>query len=210
MKNHKKHKDPTLLDVCVMLAIAVAIGMGLSRHQNKRESDISKAAAADTKAQLEMAEQKPLILINQTEVAPGTEPALPVKNVVARYAGVSITDAERKELAAVIYLEARNQGAEGQQAVAEVVLNRVIADNFPNTVHDVLHQGENSSVPQFSTVYYIDAAEPGQAQYAAIDAALYGKTILPDDVVYFSLEGENDRVWDKIGDHVFCRQYIWE
>lgn len=210
MKNHKKHKDPTLLDVCVMLAIAVAIGMGLSRHQNKRESDISKAAAADTKAQLEMAEQKPLILINQTEVAPGTEPALPVKNVVARYAGVSITDAERKELAAVIYLEARNQGAEGQQAVAEVVLNRVIADNFPNTVHDVLHQGENSSVPQFSTVYYIDTAEPGQAQYAAIDAALYGKTILPDDVVYFSLEGENDRVWDKIGDHVFCRQYIWE
>ena len=209
MKRHKKHKDPTLLDVCIMLAIAVAVGMGLSRHQNKRESDISKAAA-DTKAQLEMTEQKPLILVNQAEKILETELALPVKNVVARYANVSITDAERQELAAIIYLEARNQGAEGQQAVAEVVLNRVIADNFPNTVHDVLHQGENSSVPQFSTVYYIDAAEPGQAQFAAIDAALYGKTILPDDVVYFSLEGENDRVWGKIGDHVFCRQYIWE
>ena len=62
MKNHKKHKDPTLLDVCIMLAIAVAVGMGLSRHQNKRESDISKAAA-DTKAQLEMTEQKLLIFI---------------------------------------------------------------------------------------------------------------------------------------------------
>lgn len=209
MKKRRKVKDPTLLDVCIMLAIAVAVGMGLSQHQNKRESDISKAAA-DTKAQLEMAEQKPLILVNQTEVAPGTEPALPEKSVEKRYANVSITDAERQELAAVIYLEARNQGAEGQQAVAEVVLNRVIADNFPNTVHDVLHQGENSSVPQFSTVYYIDAAEPGRAQFAAIDAALYGKTILPEDVVYFSLEGENDRVWGKIGDHVFCRQYIWE
>jgi spore germination cell wall hydrolase CwlJ-like protein len=209
MKNHKKHKDPTLLDVCIMLAIAVAVGMGLSRHQNKRESDISKAAA-DTKAQLEMTEQKPLILVNQAEKIPDNELTQPAKSVVARYANVSITDAERQELAAVIYLEARNQGAEGQQAVAEVVLNRVIADNFPNTVHDVLHQGENSSVPQFSTVYYIDAAEPGRAQFAAIDAALYGKTILPEDVVYFSLEGENERVWGKIGDHVFCRQYIWE
>lgn len=210
MKRHKKHKDPTLLDVCIMLAIAVAVGMGLSRHQSNRENKVPSVAPTDGVAQLEMTEQKPLILVNQAEKIPDNELTQPAKSVVARYANVSITDAERQELAAIIYLEARNQGAEGQQAVAEVVLNRVIADNFPNTVHDVLHQGENSSVPQFSTVYYIDTAEPGQAQYAAIDAALYGKTILPDDVVYFSLEGENDRVWDKIGDHVFCRQYIWE
>lgn len=26
----------------------------------------------------------------------------------------------------------------------------------------------------------------------------------------FALEAENDHVWGKIGDHVFCRQYIWE
>ena len=103
MKNHKKHKDPTLLDVCIMLAIAVAVGMGLSRHQNKRESDISKAAA-DTKAQLEMTEQKLLILVNQAEKIPDNELTQPAKSVVARYANVSITDAERQELAAVIYL----------------------------------------------------------------------------------------------------------
>lgn len=43
-----------------------------------------------------------------------------------------------------------------------------------------------------------------------IDAALYGPSILPADVVFFSQSGENDRVWGKIGGHVFCYAYAWE
>ena len=50
----------------------------------------------------------------------------PTPTVMARYADVSMTEAERAELAAIIYLEARGEPAEGQQAVAEVILNRVI------------------------------------------------------------------------------------
>ena len=134
----------------------------------------------------------------------------PTPTVVARYAGVSITEAERHELAAIIYLEARGEPAEGQQAVAEVVLNRVISPDFPDSVSDVLHQGEGTAVPQFSTIGLLSAAEPGQAQYDAIDAALYGPSILPVDVVFFSRSGENDRVWGKIGGHVFCYAYVWE
>jgi len=129
--------------------------------------------------------------------------------MVARYSGVSMTDEERRELAAVVYLEARNQPPEGQQAVAEVVLNRVISPDFPDTVHDVFHQGEETAIPQFSTVGHIESTEPPQAAYDAIDGALYGDSILPDDVVYFSRSGENDRVWGKIGEHVFCYEYEW-
>ena len=116
---------------------------------------------------------------------------------------------ELQELAAIVFLEAGNQSAEGQQAVVEVVFNRVLHSGFPDTVHDVLHQGEDSSVPQFSTIYGIGSATPTQAQYDAIAGALYGDTILDADVVFFSRNGENDRVWGKIGDHVFCREYIW-
>ena len=65
-------------------------------------------------------------------------------------------------------------------------------------------------MPQFSTIGLLSAAEPGQAQYDAIDAALYGPSILPADVVFFSRSGENDRVWGKIGGHVFCYAYVWE
>ena len=140
------------------------------------------------------------------EVIPTPEPT---PTVVARYAGVSMTEAERDELAAIIYLEARGEPAEGQQAVAEVVLNRVVSPDFPDGVSEVLHQGEGTAVPQFSTIGLLSAAEPGQAQYDAIDAALYGPSILPVDVVFFSRNGENDRVWGKIGGHVFCYAYVW-
>ena len=140
------------------------------------------------------------------EAIPSPEPT---PQVVARYAAISMTEAERHELAAIIYLEARGEPAEGQQAVAEVVFNRVLHSAFPGTVHDVLHDGEDTNIPQFSTIYALGRAEPTQAQYDAIDAALYGDTILDGDVVFFSRNGENDRVWGQIGDHIFCREYIW-
>lgn len=129
---------------------------------------------------------------------------------VPRYSDVAMSEDERQELAGIVYLEAGNQCAEGQQAVVEVVLNRVISPEFPDTVHDVLHQGEGTKRPQFSTIDNLDSAEPVAAQYEAIDAALYGPSILPEDVVFFSRNGENDRVWGKIQDHVFCYKYIWE
>ena len=129
---------------------------------------------------------------------------------VERYAGITMTQSERNELAAIIYLEARGEPAEGQQAVAEVVLNRVIRQDFPDSIHKVLHQGEETAVPQFSTITLLETAEPTQDQYDAIDAALYGPSILPDEVVFFSMAGENDRVWGTIGGHVFCYAYIWE
>lgn len=136
----------------------------------------------------------------QTEEAPARN---------GQYVNIEMTAAERDELAAVVFLEAGNQSAEGQQAVVEVVLNRVNHPGFPDNVHDVLHEGEGTNRPQFSTVGRVGTAEPTQAQYDAIDAALHGEAILPADVVFFSRKGENDRVWGAIGDHVFCYEYIW-
>ena len=43
----------------------------------------------------------------------------PAPSVNERYAGITMSDEERRELLAVIYLEAANQSAEGQQSVAE-------------------------------------------------------------------------------------------
>ena len=116
-----------------------------------------------------------------------------------------ITEDERELIARVIYLEARGEPAEGQQAVAEVILNRVAADNFPGSVEGVICQEG-----QFSTASAIPEAEPGEAQYAAVDAAMYGDPVLPMNVVYFSREGENDDAWGTIGEHVFCYQYVWK
>lgn len=130
--------------------------------------------------------------------------------VVPRYSELCISDADIEEIARIVWLESRGEPAEGQQAVAEVILNRVINQAFPDSVHDVIHQGEDSSVPQFSTVYDLDIAQPTEAQYDAVDAAMFGPNVLPDDVVFFSVGGENDRVFRKIGGHIFCREYVWD
>ena len=89
-------------------------------------------------------------------------------------------------------------------------MNRVISPDFPDSVHDVLHQGEDTAMPQFSAICVQQTAEPGQMQYEAVAAALYGPSVLPADVVYFSRNGENDRIWGAIGDHIFCFGYVWE
>ena len=107
-------------------------------------------------------------------------------------------------------LEARGEPAEGQQAVAEVILNRAVHPDFPDSVQEVIHQGASTKVPQFSTVYRLSDAEPGADQYDAVEAALSGPSILPPDVVFFSRGGENDRVFKQIGGHIFCYRYIWD
>jgi len=46
-------------------------------------------------------------------------------------------------LAMNVYHEARNQPSVGQLAVAQVVMNRVVDDRFPDNVCDVVHQGRH-------------------------------------------------------------------
>lgn len=45
-------------------------------------------------------------------------------------------------LAEAVYYEARSESTSGQMAVAEVVLNRVADSRYPNTVCEVVYQGE--------------------------------------------------------------------
>lgn len=75
---------------------------------------------------------------------------------------VSWLDVNESELACLteaIYFEARGEGIFGQIAVAEVILNRRDAEEFPDTVCEVVHQGYDPVAPrlhacQFS--YYCD------------------------------------------------------
>jgi spore germination cell wall hydrolase CwlJ-like protein len=53
-------------------------------------------------------------------------------------------------LTAAVYYEARGESREGQQAVAQVVLNRVRSAAFPKTVCGVVYQGADQHSCQFS------------------------------------------------------------
>ena len=119
-----------------------------------------------------------------------------------RYPGVELTEWETYILAQLIYMEAQGEPYEGQQAVAEVVLNRLIRDGFPNNIHDIIY-----AEGQFPSAEYLDKAAPTHVQYEAIERALYGPYILPVDVVFYATFRVNENVWGDIGNHTFCYAY---
>ena len=116
-----------------------------------------------------------------------------------------ITDADRNTLASLVFLEAGNQSILGQRAVVEVVFNRVLSNEFPNTISDVIYQRN-----QFTPTKYISSTTPTQEQYDVIDEVLNELyPVLDDGVVFFSRGQYNDYLYDKIGDHYFCYSKLY-
>ena len=128
------------------------------------------------------------------------EPVRPY--VEPRYDGLKLTDDETKLLAKLIYVEARGESEEGQQAIAEVVLNRLVSGDFGSSITNMIND-ESQFVPH----KLILTADPSQAQYEAIDRALYGPYVLPKEVTFYGRVRTTDSVWGTIGGHIFC--YPW-
>jgi spore germination cell wall hydrolase CwlJ-like protein len=112
-----------------------------------------------------------------------------------------LTQGDIDLLAKVVWVEAQGECFEGQQAVAEVVLNRLVSGDYPDTLTDVIY-----AEGQFRSVPFLEDATPWQVQYEAIEGALYGPYVMPMDVVFFAQQPTNGNVWGKIGGHVFCYQ----
>lgn len=111
-----------------------------------------------------------------------------------------MTGNDREILARLARLEAENQSLEGQMAAIEVVLNRIMSDEFPNTLTDVVYQKN-----QFSPAKFINSTTPLQMQYEAVDAVFKEtEPILNTGVLFFDTKPYNDLVYTKIDDHYFC------
>ena len=80
-----------------------------------------------------------------------------------RYAELHFSDEDVYILACLVYHEARGESFEGQVAVVEVVLNRMLSDYFPDTVEEVVFQ-KYGDVWQFSPAPYLYSAEPDSVQ----------------------------------------------
>lgn len=121
-----------------------------------------------------------------------------------RYAELHFSDEDVYILACLVYHEARGESFEGQVAVVEVVLNRMLSDYFPDTVEEVVFQ-KYGDVWQFSPAPYLYSAEPDKEQYLAVHTAIEEREhILSEDTVYFSTAPYNESVDMIIGNHYFC------
>jgi len=63
----------------------------------------------------------------------------------------NLTDYEKELICRIAVRECIDQDVPGQRAVIEVILNRVISNEWPNTVEGVLSQGSKTGVLQFAT-----------------------------------------------------------
>lgn len=115
---------------------------------------------------------------------------------------LSLTDEEKDLVARIVWLEARGESQEGQEAVVEVIFNRIASDKFPNTVYEVLSQGNPT---QFCTWSSRNTAQPTDKEYQSICEVLNGNTnILRNDTVYFSRGALTPNLDKQIGAHSFC------
>lgn len=126
----------------------------------------------------------------------------PVNTDYFRYEGMELSQEDMDLIAKLVCAEGESEPFEGQQGIAEVILNRMAADNFPDTAEGVIY-----AEGQFLAADHLYLAEPTHTQYEAVERAFYGPYALEGDVVFFSQYAVNDNVFTTIGSHVFCRQW---
>lgn len=119
-------------------------------------------------------------------------------------------------LANNIYFESRNQSIEGKQAVAEVVINRVVSTQFPKTICSVVTQ-KKMNICQFTwyckeTEYktitdvfsYEEALEIAQkVYYGKTNNITYGALWYHADYIKPPIWTKHMRITAHIGNHIF-------
>lgn len=81
-----------------------------------------------------------------------------------------LTQSDIELMAKLVYAESRGEPFDGQVAVASVVLNRVLSDDFPNSISDVIFQPNAFSCVKNGNI----TAYPDQNCFNAVYTALKG------------------------------------
>lgn len=169
--------------------------------------DIESIMVVGPAAQIELDEKKAeleAILAITTEspetIALSAEPVVTTGN---RW-GVNLSAEEINLIARIGQLECGGESDIGQQAVFEVILNRVADPSYPNTVYGVLSQRR-----QFTTWKNVNSrkASPSDRIMNNLNIVLNGgSNVLPMNTVYFSRGPQNKRIQARIGGHYFCNR----
>ena len=188
-----------LLSLVLVLGLIIALRAGKERETLEQEIPLEAERQTLTyivPARPEAAEEKTAEEPEEPPVEPEPE---------NRYAELHFSDEDVYILACLVYHEARGENFEGQVAVVEAVLNRMLSDYFPDTVEEVVFQ-KYGDVWQFSPAPYLYSAEPDKEQYLAVHTAIEEREhILSEDTVYFSTAPYNESVDMIIGNHYFCK-----
>lgn len=145
------------------------------------------------------------------EIVPEEETTEPVESTNP-YKSIKMADYEMDYLERILALEAQGEPFEGQVAVVEVIFNRVLSDEYPDSVYKVLSQdGQFCSWKYLENPYNV----PNQTQKNAIKFAIeHGPTVIPmhcyeegleapERYVFFATYEANGSDFFQIGNHYF-------
>lgn len=106
---------------------------------------------------------------------------------------IDITNEDYENLLRIVEAEAGGEDRKGKILVANVILNRVMDEQFPDTITDVIFQQEEG-VCQFSPIrdgrFY--SVEVSDETVEAVNAALYGEDC-SDGALYFMARAYADK-----------------
>lgn len=150
----------------------------------KMTGESSKTEETNVEPVTEVTEQKEVEVEQQTtEVAKE-----PVKEVTSAQIAGTFTEYEIYEWAKIVYCEASGESQQCKEYVAQVILNRINSDRFPNTVHGVIFQGRQFS-PTFDGSWA--RKEPNQACYDAVYTVLNSPTALTNALFFEACRGSS-------------------
>ena len=123
-----------------------------------------------------------------------------------KYSMLNLTEEEFMLVALTAYHEARGEGIEGMRAVIEVIFNRMLSDDWPNTAKDVIYAPGQFSVASYLLTANINEPELLTQAFNLVREVLDStEYILPDGYVYFATSKVNGKDFIKIGNHYFSK-----
>ena len=207
-KRHNRVRNRLIAVSIVSMLLGFMVGHG--------SCSASTAAPVPAQADALEVEPPPFVIQIQSETEPETnapntlealEPKRETFNLYEHIA-MEMTSEEFRLLGLILAMEAQTEPFDGQKAVVEVIFNRVLSPDFPDTVYDVLSQkGQFSTWKYRNNPYNI----PGDSELAAIDEVITNgnqNTVLPEGYVFFSRDKVNGTDFIKIGNHQFSKAKV--
>ena len=185
------------------VAGALALVLCLTVTSNQQTSSVvSFANKTESVATIEKNEIKLVTLYNEENETVEAEVVEEAEETCKNRWGIQLTEDEIDLLAKILWVEARGESEKGQEAVVEVIFNRMVSEEFPDTLYDVLSQ---KNPTQFASWKLRDKAEPTEKEYTSIYAVLEGETsVVKEETVYFATKKLTRNLDVQIGGHYFC------
>jgi spore germination cell wall hydrolase CwlJ-like protein len=183
----------------------------------------SQAIAADKTQNAEAAQSKAEVL-EQKAAADGSQTSPSSFEIITKPEAQAVDPVGQEPLenaiiclARTIYWEAKGEGVAGMEAVANVVMNRLGHEGFPNTICEIVRQGQEQSTCQFSWWCdgRMDEAEEEKSYAIAMEIARKALNQQLTDRTHGALYFHHEKVtpgWSgkytktvKVGEHVFYK-----